>query len=216
MDRCFNNHLSFYSQSCRIAFCIFTATLIKKIICMQKSLKRSVLAFSVTAISIASLAQTSSLKTVPNGWHLKDQKTSGFYGISLDKAYDYVKGKKSNTVLVAIIDSGIDTTHEDLKSILWTNPKEIPGNGIDDDGNGYVDDVHGWNFIGGRDGRNVKEDSYEAARVYHAYKNKFANVSDPSTLSKTDQELYKTWARAKAEVVDNVDVTQLRQAKMMY
>jgi len=183
---------------------------------MQKKLKRSVLALSVTAISIASLAQTSALKTVPNGWHLKDQKSNGFYGISLDKAYDFVKTKKSKTVLVAIIDSGIDTTHEDLKPVLWTNSKEIPGNGIDDDGNGYIDDIHGWNFIGGRDGRNVKEDSYEAARVYHTYKTKFENVPDASTLSKADQELYKTWTRAKADVVDNVDVTQLRQAKAMY
>ena len=183
---------------------------------MQKKLKQSVLAFSVTAISIASMAQTSSLKTVPNGWHLKDQKSSGFYGISLDKAYEFVKGKKGKTVLVAVIDSGIDTTHEDLKPVLWTNPKEIPANGIDDDGNGYVDDIHGWNFIGGRDGRNVKEDSYEAARVYHAYRGKFENVTDASTLSKADQELYKMWTRAKADVVDNVDLTQLRQAKMMY
>jgi subtilisin family serine protease len=183
---------------------------------MLKTLKQSVLILSVTVISIASLAQTSTLKTVPNGWHLKDQKTSGYYGISLDKAYDFVKGKKSQTVLVAIIDSGIDTTHEDLKSVLWTNPKEIPGNGIDDDGNGYVDDIHGWNFIGGRDGRNVKEDSYEAARVYHAYKSKFENVTDSSTLSKADQELYKTWKRAKGDVVDNVDPTQLAQAKFVY
>ena len=183
---------------------------------MQKKLKQSVLAFSVTAISIASMAQTSSLKTVPNGWHLKDQKSSGFYGISLDKAYEFVKGKKGKTVLVAVIDSGIDTTHEDLKPVLWTNPKEIPANGIDDDGNGYVDDIHGWNFIGGRDGRNVKEDSYEAARVYHASRGKFENVIDASSLSKADQGLYKMWTRAKADVVDNVDLTQLRQAKMMY
>jgi len=183
---------------------------------MQKKLKQSVFALSATAISIASFAQTSSLKTVPNGWHLKDQKSNGFYGISLDKAYDFVKSKKSKTVLVAIIDSGIDTTHEDLTPVLWTNPKEISGNGIDDDGNGYIDDVHGWNFIGGRDGRNVKEDSYEAARVYHTYKSKFENVTDAATLSKADQELYKTWTRAKADVVDNVDLTQLRQAKMMY
>lgn len=183
---------------------------------MLNKLKQSVLTLSVTVISIASLAQTSSLKTVPNGWHLKDQKTSGFYGISLDKAYTFVKGKKSKTVVVAIIDSGIDTTHEDLKSVLWTNPKEIPGNGIDDDGNGYVDDVHGWNFIGGRDGRNVKEDSYEAARVYHNYKSKFENVTDASTLSKADQVLYETWKRAKSDVVDNVDATQLAQAKFVY
>lgn len=183
---------------------------------MQKNLKRSVLALSVSMISIASMAQTNSLKTVPNGWHLKDQKTSGYYGISLDKAYDFVKGKKSNTVLVAIIDSGIDTTHEDLKPVLWTNPKEIPGNGIDDDGNGYVDDIHGWNFIGGRDGRNVKEDSYEAARVYHTYKNKFENVTDSSSLSKEDRDLYRTWLRAKGDVVENIDLTQMKQAKVMY
>ncbi|HWI91271.1 MAG TPA: S8 family peptidase [Flavisolibacter sp.] len=183
---------------------------------MLNTLKQSVLTLSVTVISIASFAQTSTLKTVPNGWHLKDQKSSGYYGISLDKAYDFVKGKKSQTVLVAIIDSGIDTTHEDLKSVLWTNPKEIPGNGIDDDGNGYVDDIHGWNFIGGRDGRNVKEDSYEAARVYHTYKGKFENITDASMLSKADQALYETWKRAKGDVVDNVDPTQLAQAKFVY
>ena len=75
---------------------------------------------------------------------------------------------------MAIIDSGIDTLHEDLKEILWRNPKEIPGNNIDDDQNGYVDDVYGWNFIGGKDGRNVKQDSYEGARVYHKLKAKYA------------------------------------------
>src|ERR1700745_231786 len=71
--------------------------------------------------------------TIPKNWHQLDKASTGYYGISLDKAYAFIKGKKlkSKTVLVAIIDSGIDSTHEDLKSILWTNPKEIPGNGID-------------------------------------------------------------------------------------
>ena len=64
---------------------------------------------------------------------------------------------------------------EDLVHILWTNPGEIPGNGIDDDHNGYVDDIHGWNFIGGKDGRNVKDDSQEEGRVYYKYKNQFDN-----------------------------------------
>lgn len=177
---------------------------------MINRLKQSVLALAFAGIYFTSFAQTS-VKTdiVPNGWQLKDQKKSGYYGISLDKAYDFVKGRKSHTVIVAVIDSGIDTTHEDLKTILWTNPKEIPGNGIDDDGNGYVDDVHGWNFLGGRDGRNVKEDSYEAARVYHAYKSKFENVTDPSTLSKDDRDLYDMWVRAKKDVVGGVDQNQM-------
>src|ERR1700744_2213534 len=106
-------------------------------------------------------------KELPKGWHLLDKEQDGYYGISLSKAYEFAKLKKlkSKTVIVAVIDSGIDTLHEDLKGILWTNPKEIPGNGIDDDGNGYIDDVHGWNFIGGKDGTNVKDDSNDEARV---------------------------------------------------
>lgn len=171
---------------------------------MTHTLKRSVLATLITGFCLSATAQTSK-EDVPKGWHLKDQQKDGYYGISLDKAYDYVKGKKSKTVIVAVIDSGIDTLHEDLKPVLWTNPKEIPGNGIDDDKNGYVDDIHGWNFIGGKDGRNVKEDSYEAARVYHMYKDRFQKVTDPSTLSKEDQDTYKSWKRAEKQVAGGGD-----------
>ena len=100
-----------------------------------------------------------------------------------------------------MIDSGIDTTHEDLKNILWRNPKEIPGNGIDDDKNGYVDDIYGWNFIGGRDGKNVEKDSYEAARVYHGQKAKWSNKNiDVNTLSPQDLFDYKAWKRAEEEI----------------
>src|SRR5205814_7245473 len=126
---------------------------------------------------------------VPKGWHLMDKDDNGFYGVSAEKAYNFIKSKnlKSKTVIVAVIDSGIDTLQEDLKDILWTNPKEIPGNGIDDDHNGYIDDVHGWNFIGGKDGRNVKQDSYEGARVYHALKEKYADKTiDTTNLSADD------------------------------
>ena len=141
---------------------------------------------------------------VPKGWHMLDKTTSGFYGLSVDKAYDFVKAKKlkSKTVIVAVIDSGIDTTHEDLKAILWKNPKEIPGNGIDDDKNGYVDDVYGWNFLGGRDGKSVEQDSYEAARVYHKFKSKFGGKEiDIATLSKEDAAEYEMWKRSQKEIV---------------
>ncbi|GAA4305761.1 S8 family peptidase [Aestuariibaculum suncheonense] len=70
-------------------------------------------------------------------------------GMSVEKAYEeLLKNKKGASVIVAVIDSGIDIDHEDLNDVLWTNEDEIPGNGIDDDKNGYVDDVHGWNFLG--------------------------------------------------------------------
>jgi len=158
---------------------------------------------AMLAMSGAAWAQQSDPS---KSWHLQDKATTGFSGVSADKAYAFLKNKnlKSKTVVVAVIDSGIDTLHEDLKAILWTNPKEIPGNGIDDDKNGYIDDVHGWNFIGGKDGRNVKEDSYEAARVYHASKAKFDGKSE-SDFKGAELESFRTWKKAEKKVLGGDD-----------
>jgi subtilisin family serine protease len=161
--------------------------------------KRSLFVVLSGFVSLAAFAQ----KEVPKGWHLLNPKDSGYYGISLAQAYNFVKTKKlkSTPVIVAVIDSGVDTLHEDLKSVLWKNPKEIPGNGIDDDKNGYVDDVYGWNFLGGRDGRNVEKDSYESSRVYHGLKSKYEGKEiDESKLSPAEKREYLMWLRAKAEV----------------
>src|ERR1700749_5061586 len=88
----------------------------------------------------------------PRDWHAMDYKTDGYYGVSLKQAYEFLKGKKSQTVVVTTIDSGIDTAQKDLAPVLWVNPKETPANGKDDDNDGYVDDVHGWDFLGGKNG----------------------------------------------------------------
>lgn len=172
---------------------------------MTQAIKCGVVAFALLSASIVSSAQKKDSKAgdVPHGWHLLDKAKDGYSGISINQAYEFVKSKnlKSNPVLVAVIDSGIDTLHEDLKPVLWKNPKEIPGNGKDDDNNGYVDDIYGWNFIGGKDGRNVKQDSYEGSRVYHTLKVKYAGKTvDTASLSKEDKEEYKTWLRAKKSV----------------
>ncbi|MEJ7914543.1 MAG: S8 family peptidase [Chitinophagaceae bacterium] len=164
---------------------------------MINNFKKSVL----TSLTIGICLGVSAQNEVPKGWHLKDKTNDGFYGISLDKAYQFVKGKKSQTVVVAVIDSGIDTLHEDLKPVLWKNSKEIAGNGVDDDKNGYVDDVHGWNFIGGKDGRNVKEDSYEVTRVYHQYKARFENLTDSASLKGEDLEKFQMWKKAENQIV---------------
>jgi subtilisin family serine protease len=155
--------------------------------------------------NLAVYSQGTSAKTeLPKSWHLMDKEKDGFYGISLEKAYEFVREKnlKSKTVLVAVIDSGVDTLHEDLKDILWTNPKEIPGNGIDDDHNGYVDDIHGWNFIGGKDGTNVKDDSEEEGRVYYQFKEKFEGKNiDPASLGGDELDEYKMWIIAKKKIM---------------
>ena len=94
-------------------------------------------------------------------WGHLDLVTDTVPGMSVDKAYaEIIKNKKGDKVVVAVLDSGIDLNHEDLDDVLWTNKREKPGNGKDDDNNGYVDDIHGYNFLG---------DSYneqlEAARI---------------------------------------------------
>lgn len=179
---------------------------------MIQGIKRFVLAAVLLAsASFTTFAQSDSAKKVaPNDWHQLDKAETGYYGISLDKAYDFLKNRKSKTVVVAVIDSGVDTTQEDLKSILWHNPGEIPGNGIDDDHNGYVDDVYGWNFIGGKDGRNVHQDSYEGARVYWKLKAKYGDTeADTTKMDDAAKAEYATYLKAKENVVGAVNPAEL-------
>ncbi len=163
-------------------------------------------------LATAPFAQGRSVAAPPKNWYQLDKAQNNYNGISLEKAYQYVKGKKSRQVIVAVLDNGIDTLHEDLKNILWHNPKEIPGNGIDDDHNGYVDDVYGWNFIGGKDGKNVEKDTDEGVRTYHRLKNKFGDVApDPATAKtpeeRSEMELYrKVKQKIEGEQVNEVDL----------
>jgi len=130
----------------------------------------------------------------PKNWHIMDQKTDGSYGISLNKAYLALKGKKSKPVVVATIDSGIDTAQADLKPVLWTNAKEKPGNGKDDDGNGYIDDVHGWNFLGGPGGKCNFTETTEEVREYNRLKGKFAAVTEANA---PDKKEFAYWQKVK-------------------
>ncbi|MEJ1240716.1 S8 family peptidase [Chryseolinea sp. T2] len=136
---------------------------------------------------------------VPKDWFLKDPEADHLQGISVEKTYmTLLKGKPSKTVLVAVIDSGIDIEHEDLRDVIWTNADEIPDNGIDDDKNGYVDDVHGWNFLGNKDGSNVDEDTYEVTREYARLKALYENV-DEAKVSKKNKAEFALWQRVKAK-----------------
>lgn len=108
------------------------------------------------------------LAEAPRNWQLLDEGIDHVPGISSERAMNELLAGKApkKKVLVAIIDNGIDTAHVDLKANLWINPKEKPGNGQDDDHNGFVDDMHGWNFIGGKDGQDVHFDTFEVTRQY--------------------------------------------------
>ncbi len=121
-------------------------------------------------------------------------------GISLDKAYSSEFAKlPSKTIIVAVVDGGTDTKHEDLKDVLWTNKGEIPNNGLDDDHNGYIDDVHGWNFIGGPNGENVGPDNMEKVRVYAVLRDKYEGKEVSDEVKESDD--YKKYEQLKEEII---------------
>ena len=141
----------------------------------------------------------------PEGWHHWDQEITRFRGISSDRAYHELLADKSpqNTVTVAVIDGGVDTDHEDLDDVMWTNEDEIPGNGKDDDNNGYVDDMHGWNFIGGANGDNINHDTFELTRLYRKLKQKYSQMGSAS-LSAEEREEYLYYREIKSDYEDKI------------
>ncbi|MFN0013266.1 MAG: S8 family peptidase [Saprospiraceae bacterium] len=126
----------------------------------------------------------------PDNWFTLDQKTDNVLGTSSDQALAALKakGKKGQTVIVAVLDSGVDSKHEDLKDIMWINPGETPGNGKDDDGNGYIDDIHGWNFLGGVTGENVHHETLEMTREYVRLSKKFEGTKEKDLYGDAKKE----------------------------
>lgn len=152
-------------------------------------------------VSFLVFINTGLCQQVQNDWFFGAPNADS-YGISKNQAYKQIIDKSSTSpVVVAVIDSGIDYMHEDLIDNMWVNHGEIPNNGIDDDRNGYIDDIHGWNFIGGSDGQNVGPDSYEATRVYNSGKYKYENAN-PKMLNKAQKKEYQMFLQAK-NIVEN-------------
>lgn len=148
----------------------------------------SILATSMLVVSTVAFAQE---KNEPLNWHHLSFATDSVYGAEINRAYDFLKDKKSKRkVIVAIIDGGVDVEHEDIKANLWVNKREIAGNGIDDDQNGYVDDIHGWNFLGNSRGEQDNGHSLEADRLFMRLHEKYL-VTDTTKLSKEDFAEYR-------------------------
>lgn len=119
-------------------------------------------------------------------WYHKDYATTKVYGVNTENAYKFLesKGLKPKTVIVGVLDSGVEVDHPGLAKNMWKNPNEVPNNGKDDDGNGYIDDVYGWNFLGGKNG-DIDVDNMEVTRVVKKYKPLFEG--DDSAKNKENQ-----------------------------
>ena len=151
-------------------------------------------------------------RKAPHDWFNLDPQESKIHGISTEKAYEFLRNRPSQTVVVAVIDSGIDIDHEDLKDNIWINEDEIAGNGVDDDRNGYVDDVHGWNFIGGANGRNVEYDTFELTRLYVALREKFEGPKSKK-FQRKEKENYALYRQVKEEYERKVQEAQAEYAQ---
>ncbi|MFN5459721.1 MAG: S8 family serine peptidase [Bacteroidota bacterium] len=146
---------------------------------------------STLIISLACFSQNENNTTTSNDWFNLDQQLDKSNGLGTERVYrELLKGKKSTTVIVGVIDSGVDIEHEDLKDIIWTNKNEIPGNGLDDDRNGYIDDIHGWNFIGGANGKNINYERLEMVRIYKELDQKYNGKNENEVKDKDEYKLY--------------------------
>ncbi len=124
-------------------------------------------------------------------------------GVLVDRAYaSMLEGRTPKPVIVAVIDSGVDIEHEDLQGQLWVNSDEIAGNGIDDDGNGYIDDIHGWSFISGPGG-DVHHDNLEFTRVYGELHARFKD-KDKKSIQRKEKKAYAEYLSMKEQYASRV------------
>lgn len=139
-------------------------------------------------------------------WQNMDLQQDSVFGISTERAYrELLADKKPKNVIVAVIDAGVDINHEDLKDVIWVNHRETPGNSRDDDHNGYIDDIHGWDFIGGPKG-DVQYDNLELVRLIRRDKPKYDTLTE-ATVSDKDRagfEAYKIMLADYKTQVENV------------
>ncbi|MFD1467207.1 S8 family peptidase [Hymenobacter caeli] len=146
-------------------------------------------------LALAGQAQTSLTQ-----WHHLDPAADKVMGISTNRAYEWLRAQglrpTARPVIVAVVDGGTDTTHADLRAVLWHNPGEVPGNGRDDDHNGYADDLYGWNYLGGADGRNVFFNQAEETRLYARLRPRYEGKT-LATVPPAQRAEFRLYERAK-------------------
>lgn len=162
---------------------------------------------AILTLPLMSFAQSDE-SPKPN-WQNLDFKTDGVMGISTEKAYnELLKGKTSKPVVVAVIDGGIDEKHEDLKDVMWVNPKEVADNGKDDDKNGYVDDVYGWNFIGSSKG-NIHHDNMELVRLVVKLQPKYAAALNSTPFNEKERKEFQQYQKLITDYMAKLQSAQM-------
>lgn len=168
----------------------------------------SITATPIQNVNTVPLKKTALTESQLKTWGMMDLVKDTVPGMSVDRAYaELIKDRKGEMVIVGIIDSGVDIDHEDLKNVIWVNPGEIAGNGKDDDGNGFIDDVHGWNFLG-----NMLDDNMEFVRIVRALGPKYEGKAE-SAISAASRDEYALYQKANAEFKKEYQETTLNKER---
>lgn len=169
-------------------------------------MKKFLLSISVAMfIGVTSFAQETATVQTPKidqkQWQHASIEKDSIYGVDTKDAIQFLKAnkRKPSQIIVGVLDSGVEITHPDLRENIWVNPKEVAGNGKDDDKNGFIDDVNGWNFIGGKDGKNVDGDTLELTRLYVKYTNLFEKSADKEQNKSKFPEQFAEYQKVKNE-----------------
>lgn len=176
---------------CSLVFFVYSCSSSEQVV--QQSPARGVTADTASV-------DFSTMLEPPQDWHHLDEELTEFRGISSRLAYKEILSSRSpqRQVVVAVIDGGVDINHEDLKANIWVNDDEVPDNNTDDDGNGYTDDLNGWNFIGGANGKNVDNDTFEVTRIYTRLHPKYADA-DTASFTPEEQKEYELYKKVENE-----------------
>ena len=164
------------------------------------------------------VATVDSLNPVFLNWFDKSPAHDKIEGVAADRTYTELIGSTAakKKVVVAVIDGGVDTAHIDLKGRIWVNQDEIPGNGIDDDGNGYVDDIHGWNFLGNKSGENLRYANYEEVRILRKLEPRFRDVDTISQVDPAEIGDYELYRECKASIAKKKAKFQTLKSNIEY
>jgi len=140
-----------------------------------------------------------------NWYNLSPEKDKN-QGASVNQSYNEILKNKTpgKKIVVAVIDGGVDITHPELQDKIWINKDEIAGNGIDDDNNGYIDDINGWNFIGNSRGENILYENLEYVRIYKVLNPGFEKIQNIGEVNASEQESYKQYVSIKMKFLEEL------------
>ncbi|MCH2195652.1 S8 family serine peptidase, partial [Kordia sp.] len=155
-------------------------------------------------------------KEEKQNWQHKDILEDSIPGVSLDKAYrELLTNKKRDTVIIAVIDTRLDVNHEEIRDYIWTNEDEIPNNRLDDDNNGYIDDIHGWNFLGNEKGEQAYRANFEYVRIIRKFKERFEGKKREEIGSEFIND-YDLYLKAKKAYNDELKYVRKKLSSLHY